>query len=405
MNSARAHRPHLKSSPPKGIAKGNRAHHNLSISHPHTTTPAPTMEPSPEPEAHPLIGKSFESLQLAENALRETAKEAGYALRTLKKTPNATNPNRAIYACTRGGTQTEGRAADTHESKKRKTSSQRKGCPFKIAVKASASTEWTVEAVRGEHTQHTHDMLGISAFPQYRLSLLEPYLKEVIEFSEAGNKPTQILKNLRKKNPALRAVIAQDVTNHLFRHRQDELNGKTPTQWLLDRVSGDQGYISAHKSDSEQHLTHLFIAARANIAIWLRHPDVLLLDNTYKTNRFRMPLTNIVGITNQRSFFQIAVVFLKGEKEPEYAWVLEQLHKVMLDHHIEMPRIILTDRDTAYLNALGKSAFRGVHHLLCQWHVRMNVVANCKKFYPAARKVPGQALPVRDEGFVAFLAS
>ena len=48
--------------------------------------------------------------------------------------------------------------------------------------------------------------------------------------------------------------------------------------------------------DTDGRLTRLFIAPLGNIKIAQMNYDVLILDNTYKTNKFKMPLLNAVGI-------------------------------------------------------------------------------------------------------------
>lgn len=43
-----------------------------------------------------------------------------------------------------------------------------------------------------------------------------------------------------------------------------------------------------------------------------QHPDILLLDCTYKTNKFDMPLVNKLGIDNMGRSFSVAFSFLES---------------------------------------------------------------------------------------------
>jgi hypothetical protein len=54
------------------------------------------------------------------------------------------------------------------------------------------------------------------------------------------------------------------------------------------------------------------------IDLWKKNPDVLLLDCTYKTNRFNMPLLNICGITGNNKTPQFTLCFLSSELEEDY---------------------------------------------------------------------------------------
>jgi hypothetical protein len=56
---------------------------------------------------------------------------------------------------------------------------------------------------------------------------------------------------------------------------------------------------------------------------------VVLLDCTYKTNKFSMPLLNVVGITLTYATFNANFAFLHAENKEAYAWVLEQFSKVV----------------------------------------------------------------------------
>jgi hypothetical protein len=55
-----------------------------------------------------------------------------------------------------------------------------------------------------------------------------------------------------------------------------------------------------------------------SLALWKEHPDILLLDCIYKTNRFNIPFLNICLITSNNMVIQIGLVFLSSEKEADY---------------------------------------------------------------------------------------
>lgn len=151
------------------------------------------------------------------------------------------------------------------------------------------------------------------------------------------------------------------------------------------------------------YIERLFIAPRQHTELIRQSPDTLMLDTTYKTNRFRMPLFNICGISQQRQPFQIATVFLEGETEERFAWALNALRDYMYENGLRLPRCIVTDRDTALLKALmHHAAFKGIPRLLCRWHINMNVLAKTTPFFPKATRCPGQE-PERHPSFQAFL--
>jgi len=118
------------------------------------------------------------------------------------------------------------------------------------------------------------------------------------------------------------------------------------------------------------------------------NPDVLLMDCTYKTNRFRLPLLNICAITGQGQIIQVGLCFLCAEKEEDYNWAMIQFRNVIAQYNIEEPVTIVTDREISLINSLNKY-FPGSTHILCRWHVNMNVLAKTKRFFQKPVQDPG----------------
>jgi hypothetical protein len=98
---------------------------------------------------------------------------------------------------------------------------------------------------------------------------------------------------------------------------------------------------------------------------------VFLLDCTYKTNKFGMPLLNVVGITSTYVTFNASFAFLHAENEETYTWALQQFSEVVT------PKVLCTDRELALMNGIAR-VFPGCHNILCCWHINKNVLANCK---------------------------
>ncbi len=87
--------------------------------------------------------------------------------------------------------------------------------------------------------------------------------------------------------------------------RRAELTKKTPISTLLTALIKKRGYedkyftlYNTKYSVKGDHLTHLFIAYDKHINLLIENPEVLVTDLTYKTNRFNMPLVNIIKITS-----------------------------------------------------------------------------------------------------------
>jgi hypothetical protein len=115
-----------------------------------------------------------------------------------------------------------------------------------------------------------------------------------------------------------------------------------------------------------------------------------------------MPLLNICAITGGNMVVQVGLAFIRQEREVDYNWAMEFLRDIMAKESIQEPLSIVTDREIALIKAL-RTHFPSSQHLLCRWHVNMNVLAKTKKFFPGPVKVSDKV--VRHPQFQEFLSS
>ncbi len=76
---------------------------------------------------------------------------------------------------------------------------------------------------------------------------------------------------------------------------------------------------------------------------------------------------------------------MSGEKELDYSWAMNCLQELISANNIAQPLSIVTDRELAIMNCLDE-LFMDSTHLLCTWHVNMNILANCRKHFPADKR-------------------
>jgi len=113
-----------------------------------------------------------------------------------------------------------------------------------------------------------------------------------------------------------------------------------------------------------KRLKRLFFAHPNSVEIYKKHLKVVLLDCTYKTNRFRMPLLNIYVVTSNCKTVQVALCFLSGKKDLDYDWAIEKFGDVITNNKIPEPDIWVTNRELALINTLNYLFPKG-DHLLC----------------------------------------
>ena len=55
--------------------------------------------------------------------------------------------------------------------------------------------------------------------------------------------------------------------------------------------------------------------------------DVVLVDSTYKRNRFNLPLVNVVGINNYGKTIMLAFGLLSEETTEAYTWFFKEIKR------------------------------------------------------------------------------
>ncbi|KAH1202702.1 Protein FAR1-RELATED SEQUENCE 5 [Glycine max] len=100
------------------------------------------------------------------------------------------------------------------------------------------------------------------------------------------------------------------------------------------------------------------------------------IDSTYKTNRYKLPLLDFVGVTPTAMTFSAGFAYLEAECVNNIVWAWERFRGLFLRHD-HLPLVIVTDRDLAPMNAV-KTVFPESTNLLCRFHIDKNVKAKCK---------------------------
>lgn len=105
-------------------------------------------------------------------------------------------------------------------------------------------------------------------------------------------------------------------------------------------------------------------------------PTLLIIDSTYKTNKYRLPLLEMVGLTSTEKTYSIIFSFLESEKDENVTWALE-VCRAMLKDQEEMSKVIVIDRDTTLMNSFAK-VFPTSYILLYRYHIIKNVRSRIK---------------------------
>ena len=101
------------------------------------------------------------------------------------------------------------------------------------------------------------------------------------------------------------------------------------------------------------------------ILLWSHYSDVILHDNTSRTNKYNFPLSLFILVDNDGKSRSGVQAFLNDEIQESYEWVL-------LDVTGSQPQEILTDMDPA-MTAVCQTIYKNTYHIHCIWHMSHNL--------------------------------
>lgn len=101
------------------------------------------------------------------------------------------------------------------------------------------------------------------------------------------------------------------------------------------------------------------------------------MDNTYKTNCFKIYLFQITSVTDQKSVINFGFSLINTEKEEGFMWLSQQLDDLRHSLDIAAPSVIITDKEIALKNALLQ-VFPQTQQQLCVYHINTNINAKIK---------------------------
>lgn len=314
------------------------------------------------------VEQVFDSRDLLLTYAREHAISQGYAVTTIRS-----KADKNIYlGCDRGGVYHD-RVNAPEGAKRRLTTTRRIDCPFRLYGKRIPGDKWELQVPNPSHN-HTADnsMIGHPAARK----LTEEQLQNILQMSEIGSRPRDILAMVRRQYPDS-LVSPRDIYNARSALRRQKLGNDTPLGFLQTTLQ-ENSWKYALKQDSEGHVLFFMFAHPESIRYANKYNRVYVLDCTYKTNRYGMPLLHIIGVSPSNSTFSIAFCFMRNEQEESYIWALKTFLS-FLDPPSFYP-VLCTDRDLALLGAI-KIVCPQYPHLLCIWHINKNVTSNTKQLF------------------------
>ncbi|XP_024630682.2 protein FAR1-RELATED SEQUENCE 5-like [Medicago truncatula] len=313
---------------------------------------------------------SLEVLDDPENAkVREKARKLGFTI-VIGKSDKDDNGRSAFVTviCEIGG---------SYREYKRKTRCKIAGsvkceCTFRLRGYLLIAGECDLSIKVGYGT-HNHDMADVLKGHKTVGSLNPNERVHLYEMAEPKVPPRQMLTNLRKRNKHTSTTI-KHVYNATHRYRIRGL--RTDMQHLLKSLVENEYVYTCRNYRDFDYISDIFWAHPNGIKLFNTFSTGLVLDSTYNTNKYRLPLLEFVANTFTQLIFSIGFTYMMYEKEEHVTWALERCRKLLHSKDL-YPKVVVTDHDNALMNDVD-TVFPESTALLCEYHIERNVRAKCK---------------------------
>ncbi|GAU33210.1 hypothetical protein TSUD_144710 [Trifolium subterraneum] len=230
------------------------------------------------------------------------------------------------------------------------TGTRKCGCPFRLRGYYAKETKlWHMTVVNGIHN-HELDTELEGHLVAGRLKPEETLL--VNEMTKNLVRPRNILSTLKERDPE-NTMSSKQCYNARYRYKAKMRACMSEMQHMFKHLSDNKYFFKyrSHVDEGGEYLQDIFFAHPRSLSLLNSFPTILVMDLTYKTNKYNMPLFEIVGFTSTERTYNVGFAWLTNEKEDNFIWALQQLRSLVRNEG-SLPKVILTDRDTALMNAV-----------------------------------------------------
>lgn len=242
----------------------------------------------------------------------------------------------------------------TGEEKRRHRGSVRIGCKYWISFRKDA--DGVYRSLNRELIHTNHDPQQECLIPRHIdwdfevLELIESMVKQNLK----TNTIIEVIEGHYRDKPVKTKWGRKDLSSLIYRirnHPDKALDAIELINELQNKSLTDPDFVYRLSVDDDKRLRHIFLSFSSQRVLLAKYGDVLLMDATYKTNRYRMPLIFVSGIDGNGRTVPFAAAFVSNETAETYEWFLRELMNLYPPNM--GPSRIFTDDDASigmYLN-------------------------------------------------------
>ncbi|RHZ89158.1 hypothetical protein Glove_18g82 [Diversispora epigaea] len=257
----------------------------------------------------------------------------------------------------------------------RNTKTKKLSCPWHINL---TFPEYSIKIIITTFiNQHNHPLVSKTQefATKYRL-FTDEVLKEISLMTKHGNLSLTAQRNLLKARFPNLHFQDQDLANAIQKYKNiNKINNDASTflTSLLQKKIEDLRWVDDFELDKENRLTRLLWMSPDQIDLWLKYYNVVVNDNTAKTNQYQILLEIFIIIDNKCKTRLVCQALVSDETLDTHVWILECIRKATE----QAPIVMFTDADPA-LDAAIPIVFPETYPAHCIFHIAQNLPKNLK---------------------------
>ncbi|UNI16668.1 hypothetical protein JDV02_010847 [Purpureocillium takamizusanense] len=264
----------------------------------------------------------------------------------------------------------------------RQRRSRKCGYKWKVIAKSLRRNDyrWTLRAFADpQYIQHNHDRtMSLSAHTVHRR--LTDSVKATIKATSrrVGIRARDVRGIVQEKHHGTH-FTRQDIYNARALLRREKLGRLSPTAALIKQFDArGVPYVARWSVAEPDRLLGLVWTFPYCLRMWKRYPEIMSFDNTYNTNRFKLPLFQVTGQTCLKSVYNAAFGLIDNERREGFQFLAEAVRELNDRHTIPLPNVVVTDYDQQMKAAL-ESQYPDSQQQIYIQHVNANVLLNAKR--------------------------
>ncbi|CAG8513482.1 6653_t:CDS:10 [Cetraspora pellucida] len=190
--------------------------------------------------------------------------------------------------------------------------------------------------------------------------------------SSCGVQAGAIIEVLQKKYPK-KHIYVHNVYNMIqaihFENCVASDAGSTYLELIKKQYDKPGYYINAKFEEADNHLVGLMWMWPSQIQLWSSFHDVVLINTTFKMNRYSMMLCMLIIINNHNRSCLVATVVILDETSNTFSWIFEYLLEAS---NGLASKVLFMDADCAMVSAVN-TTLPNTKHYFCLFHIRKNL--------------------------------